>query len=68
MQYFITLLRAISIYTLVVRTTQMKSMSLKESLKVAKENNTQIRYVIPLDKDDELELKVVCEELNQSKF
>ena len=44
------------------------SMSLKESLKVAKENNTQIRYVIPLDKDDELELKVVCEELNQSKF
>ena len=35
---------------------------------LAKENNTQIRYVIPLDKDDELELKVICEELNQSKF
>ena len=39
-------------------------ISLKESLKVAKDNNTTIRYVIPLDKDDEPELKNVCDKLN----
>ena len=39
-------------------------MSLKESLKIAKDNNTQIRYVIPLDKEDEPELKAICDELN----
>ena len=39
-------------------------MSLKESIKIAKDNNTQIRYVIPLDKDDEPELKAICDELN----
>lgn len=39
-------------------------VSLKESLKIAKDNNTQIRYAIPLDKEDEPELKAICEELN----
>ena len=39
-------------------------MPLKESLKIAKDNNTQIRYVIPLDKEDEPELKAICDELN----
>lgn len=39
-------------------------MSLKESLKITKDNKTQIRYVIPLDKEDEPELKAICDELN----
>ena len=39
-------------------------ISLKEALKIAKDNDTTIRNAIPLDKEDEPDLRDVCDKLN----